>query len=129
MMLSQGLALLISAGIKISRAWKDALRPIFTVPAVLKVSKILNLAIFSLLFFVFYISNLWFITCHFVLLQHDPTAANIMGTDNLASLSEKATKEQTSLRRVFRPNFTSRSKFKFGKASNQYRFKSSSYKP
>ena len=40
MLLSQGLALLISAGIKISRARKDALRPIFTVPAVLKVSRI-----------------------------------------------------------------------------------------
>ena len=57
MMLSQAISLMASTSIKISRARKDALRPIFTVPAVLR---------------------------------HDPTAANILGTEDLATLGDKS---------------------------------------
>ena len=65
MMLSQVIALLTSAGIKISRARKDSIRPIFSVPAVLR---------------------------------QEPTASHVLGTDDLASLSEKTNKEQQALR-------------------------------
>ena len=86
MMLSQAISLMASTSIKISRARKDALRPIFTVPAVLR---------------------------------HDPTAANILGTEDLATLGDKACKEQSALRKVFRP-FQARGK-RFGRSGyNRY---------
>ena len=66
MMLSQILALLASAGIKISRARKDCIRPIFATPAVLR---------------------------------QEPTASHVLGTDDLAGLSERTKKEQAALRR------------------------------
>ena len=64
MMLSQVLALLASAGIKISRARKDCIRPIFATPAVLR---------------------------------QDPTASHVLGTDDLAGLSDRTKKEQAAL--------------------------------
>ena len=86
-MLSQAISIMASTSIKISRARKDALRPIFTVPAVLR---------------------------------HDPTAANILGAEDLATLSEKACKEQSALRKVFRPSFQARGK-RFGRSGyNRY---------
>ena len=86
MMLSQAVLLMSSTSIKISRARKDALRPIFTVPAVLR---------------------------------HDPTAANILGAEDLATLSEKATKEQSALKKVFRAGFQSRGK-RFGSRYSRF---------
>ena len=65
MMLSQALTLLTSAAIKMSRARKDCIRPIFSRPAVLR---------------------------------QEPTACNVLGTDDLAGLSEKTNKEQAALR-------------------------------
>ena len=56
------------AGIKISRARKDGIRPIFSKPAVLR---------------------------------QEPTSSHVLGTDDLASLSEKTKKEQAALRRKF----------------------------
>ena len=78
-LLSQGMALVISASLKISKARKDALRPIFKLPAVLR---------------------------------QDPTAAQVLGTDDLATLSEKTSKEQKALSSVFRPTWTSRTRLK-----------------
>ena len=85
-LLSQGLALMVSAGIKISKARKDALRPIFKTPAVLRGA---------------------------------PTAAQVLGTEDLATLSEKTSKEQKALYGVFRPAYPSRTKFKFNRGGSR----------
>lgn len=88
-LLSQGIALIVSAGLKISKARKDALRPIFKTTAVLK---------------------------------GDPTASQVLGTDDLASLSDKASKEQKALYGVFRPTYGARSKFKSSSSSRGSRY-------
>ena len=93
MMLSQAISLLASASIKISRARKDALRPIFTVPAVLR---------------------------------QDPTASSLLGGEDLATLSEKATKEQAALWKVFRPSFQFKGR-RFGKSGSFNRFQRNRY--
>ena len=84
--LSQGMALVISASLKISKARKDAIRPIFKLPAVLR---------------------------------QDPTAAQVLGTDDLASLSEKTSKEQKALSSCFRPSWASRQRLKYGRAGTR----------
>ena len=71
---------MVIAGIKMSKARKDTLRPIFKTSAVLR---------------------------------GDPTASQVLGTDDLASLSEKTTKEQKALYSVFRPTYGARAKFKY----------------
>ena len=124
--ISQVLALLASAGIKVSRARKDNIRPIFAVPAVLR---------------------------------QEPTASDVLGTNDLASLSDKTTKEQAALRSkltffsfllfsfeftyltyclneshqyflcfisyvflgVFRPAFSSRTRFKYNRGNQRFR--------
>ena len=83
-LLSQGIALIVSAGLKISKARKDALRPIFKTSAVLR---------------------------------GYPTASQVLGTDDLASLSDKASKEQKALYGVFRPTYGTRSKYKGSSSS------------
>ena len=88
MLLSQSLALMVSAGLKISRARKEALRPLFSVQGVLR---------------------------------QDPTASQVFGSEDLATLGEKTTKEQATLRRIFRPVYPSRSRFKMGGNSRYYR--------
>ena len=86
--ISESIAIIASASIKISRARKDALRPLFNTPSVLR---------------------------------HDPTASSLLGGEELATLSEKASKEQSALKKVFRPVWTPRTKFKFGRAGyNKY---------
>ena len=87
-MLSQSLALMVSAGIKISKARKEALRPLFSVQGVLR---------------------------------QDPTASQVFGSEDLATLGEKTTKEQATLRRIFRPTYTNRARFKMGNNSRYYR--------
>ena len=84
MMVSQAVALMASASLKISRARKDALRPIFSTTSVLR---------------------------------HPPTAANILGDQDLASLSEKAKKENDALCRVFRTTHAQRGRYKFSRQS------------
>ena len=81
-LLSQGLALMVSAGIKISKARKDSLRPIFRSSAVLR---------------------------------ENPTASQVLGTEDLASLSERTSKEQKALSGVFRQGYSSRPRLKFGR--------------
>ena len=84
--LSQGMALSVSASLKISKARKDALRPIFKLPAVLR---------------------------------NNPTASQVLGTDDLATLSEKTTKEQKALNSCFRPIYGARAKFRYARAGNK----------
>ena len=69
---------------ELSKARKDALRPIFSVPAVLR---------------------------------HDPTSSSILGSQDLATICDKANKESLALKRVFRPIRDRRARFKFGKVS------------
>ena len=69
---------------ELSKARKDALRPIFSVPAVLR---------------------------------HDPTSTSILGSQDLATICDKANKESLALKRVFRPITNRRARFKFGKVS------------
>ena len=112
-MLTQGIALMVSAGIKISKARKEALRPLFSVPAVLRHE--VSLCSFETLYALF--ENFYnFKKCFTMLLlifeYFQPTAANILGSGDLASLSEKATKEQGALRRIFRQAYQPRNKFK-----------------
>ena len=71
-LLSQGLALMVSAGIKMSKARKDSLRPIFRSAAVLR---------------------------------ENPTASQVLGTEDLASLSERTSKEQKALNSCFHPTY------------------------
>ena len=85
-LLSQGIALIISASIKISKARKDNLRPIFKLQSVLR---------------------------------QDPTSSQVLGTDDLAGLAEKSTKEQKALNSCFRPVWGSRTRFKFGRGSSR----------
>ena len=91
---SIAIALVASAGLKLSRARKDSLRPIFNTPAVLR---------------------------------QDPTGSDILGGEDLAALSEKTTKEQAALRRVFRNPFSQRGRFKFGRANFRNRLSRGRY--
>ena len=96
MMLSQCVSLMASVSLKVSRARKDSLRPIFTVPSVLR---------------------------------PDPTADSLLGGEDLATLSEKASKEQAALRKVFRPSFQSKGR-KFGRSGFHSRYQRNRfYKP
>ena len=79
MILSQSLALMVSSSIKISKARKESLRPLFSVHSVLR---------------------------------QDPTASQVFGETDLATLGEKSTKEQATLRRIFRPAYSNRARFK-----------------
>ena len=88
MLLSQSLALMVSACIKMSKARKESLRPLFSVQGVLR---------------------------------QDPTATQVFGSEDLATLGEKTTKEQATLRRIFRPAYSNRSKFKMGASSRYFR--------
>lgn len=94
-LLSQGLALMVSAGIKISKARKDSLRPIFRFPAVLR---------------------------------ENPTASQVLGTEDLASLSERTSKEQKALSGVFRQAYSSRPRLKFGRGGYRGGFRPYSYR-
>ena len=94
-LLSQGLALMVSAGIKISKARKDSLRPIFRSPAVLR---------------------------------ENPTASQVLGTEDLASLSERTSKEQKALSGVFRQAYSSRPRLKFGRGGFRGGFRPFSYR-
>ena len=94
-LLSQGLALMVSAGIKISKARKDSLRPIFRSAAVLR---------------------------------ENPTASQVLGTEDLASLSERTSKEQKALSGVFRQAYTSRPRLKFGRGGFRGGYRPYSYR-
>ena len=85
-LLSQSLALLVSAGIKISKARKDSLRPIFRTSAVLREA---------------------------------PTAAQVMGTEDLATLIERTTKEKKALNGVFRHAYSSRARLKLTRGNSR----------
>ena len=87
-LLSQGIALTVSASLKISKARKDNLRPIFKLHSVLR---------------------------------QDPTSTQVLGTDDLAGLAEKSTKEQKALNSCFRPVWGSRAKYKYGRGSSSSR--------
>ena len=90
MLLSQSLALVVSSGIKISKARKDALRPIFKSEAA-------------------------------AVLRHNPTAAQVLGSEDLAKLSEDASREKKAFSGVFRPTYFSRARYKQGRGSFQFR--------
>ena len=79
--LSQTLAILISAALKVSKARKHALRPL------LKYSS----------------SNI---------LQQQPTSQHVLGSDDLAALSDKANKEQKALYGVFRHAAQNRQRYR-----------------
>ena len=78
---SQGLAIMVSSGLKISKARKHSMRPLFQFTSA-------------------------------GILDSNPTSAHVLGTDDLASLSEKASKEQKALTGVFRPAYANRTKFR-----------------
>ena len=88
MLLSQSLALMVSASLKISKARKESIRPLFSVQGVLR---------------------------------QDPTASQVFGTEDLATLGERTAKEQATFRKIFRPVFSSRSRYKLGGNSRSYR--------
>ena len=79
--LSQALAVLISAALKISKARKHALRPLLRYSS----------------------SNL---------LQQQPTSQHVLGSDDLASLSDKATKEHKAIYGVFRQAAQNRPRYR-----------------
>ena len=81
MLLSQSLALMVSASLKISKARKESIRPLFSVQGVLR---------------------------------QDPTATQVFGSEDLASLGEKTAKKQATFRKIFCPVYPSRSRFKMG---------------
>ena len=81
LLLSQGLAIVMSAGLKVSRARKHALRPLLKYPS----------------------SGI---------LEQPPTSEHVLGSSDLASLSEKASKEYKALSGVFRQNSQYRSRFR-----------------
>ena len=87
-LLSQGLAVLMSAGLKISKARKQSLRPLFNY----KSTSILDQA---------------------------PTSAHVLGSDDLATISDKASKERKALSGVFRMAQHNRGRFR-----NGYKFRS-----
>ena len=86
LLLSQNLAILISASLRVSKARKHALRPI-----------------------VKYSSS--------GILQHQPTAQHVLGSSDLASLADKANKENKALSGVFR--YTGRNRGRY-RAQYQY---------
>ena len=86
MLLSQSLALIVSSGLKISKARKESLRPLFSVPGVLR---------------------------------QVPTATQVFGSEDLATLGEKTAKEQATFRKIFRPMFPRGSRFRLG--GNRFR--------
>ena len=94
-LLSQGLALMVSAGIKISKARKDSLRPIFRTSAVLR---------------------------------ENPTTSQVLGTEDLASLSERTSKEQKALSGVFRQAYSNRPRLKFGRGGFRGGYKPYNYR-
>ena len=85
-LLSQALALIVSSGLKISKARKESLRPPFAVPGVLR---------------------------------QVPTASQVFGSDDLATLGEKTAKEQATLRKLFRPVYPRGTRFRMG--GNRFR--------
>ena len=85
-LLSQGLAVVMSAGLKISKARQQSLRPLLN----------------------YYATSI---------LDQNPTSAHVLGSNDLASLSDKATKERKAMSGVFRSS-----------ASNRVRFRTNRYK-
>ena len=99
-LLSQGLAVLMSAGLKISKARKHSLRPLLN----------------------YYASS--------SILDQQPTSAHVLGSADLASISDKATKERKALSGVFRQAANNRPRFRttYNKYKTSYnRFKDHKY--
>ena len=89
-LLSQTLAIIISASLKVSSARKDALRPL------LKFSST-------------------------GILGHNPTSEHVLGSADLASLSEQATKEYRALSGVFRNASENRARYRpSGRGFNRF---------
>ena len=94
--LSQSLAVIISASLKVSKARKHALRPLLR----------------------FSSSNL---------LQQQPTSQHVLGSDDLAALSDRATKEHKAIYGFFRQASHNRSRYRpyqrfRGSLRSNYRF-------
>ena len=94
-LLSHGLAVLMSAGLKISKARKHALRPLLN----------------------YYSTSI---------LDQQPTSSHVLGSDDLATMSDKASKERKAISGVFRTSANNRvryrtnGRFKNYKSARQY---------
>ena len=80
-LLSQGLAVLMSAALKISKARKHAIRPLLN----------------------YYATSI---------LDSQPTSAHVLGSDDLASISDKASKERKAMSGVFRTSAYNRARYR-----------------